>query len=171
MLNQNQSALKLAWYINSSLDSCLAFFGANPDIVVLMLSPISRKMKVIHSVTNIDGSLTAPGDQVVGLVGMAAKAVPILISDESIGANLDIDVPLVKEINLVRSEVNFDDIVSKPNERYLGASFALLPPFLIKVVIETTYHSSAALFTEFMIAMVTFDSEKPPQDESTWTES
>ena len=84
-------------------------------------------MKVIHSVTNIGGSLTNPGNQVVGLVGMATKAVPFLISDDSIGANLDIDVPLVKEIKLVRSEVDFDQLDFKPSERYLESSFALLP--------------------------------------------
>ena len=171
VLNQNQSALKLAWSINSSLDSRLALFGANPDIVVMILSPISRKMKVIHSVANIGGSLTAPGNQVVGLVGMATKAVSILISDESIGTNLDIDVPLVKEINLVRSEIDFDDLVSKPSEKYHRASFALLLPFLIKVVIETIDHSPVGLFAEFMIVMVTLDREKSSQDEFAWTES
>ena len=123
-------------------------------------------MKVIHSVTNIGGSLTNPGNQVVGLVGMAIKAVPILISDDSIGVNLDILVPLVEEIKLVRSEADFASLDSKPSERYLGSSFALLPPFLLKVVIETKDQSPAVLFTEFMIAMVTFDREKPPQDES-----
>ena len=108
MLDQNQSALKLAWSTDSSLDSRLALFGANYDIVVMMLSPIWKKMKLIPNVTNIGGSLTNPGNQVVGLAGMAAKAVPILISDESIGAKIDIDVPLVEEIKLVRSEVDFD---------------------------------------------------------------
>ena len=176
MLNQNKSALKLVWSIDSSLDSRFALCGANPDIVVLMLSPISEKMKVIHSVTNIGGSLTNPGNQVVGLVGMATKATPILISDDSIGANLDIDVPLVEDIKLVRSEVDFDQLDFdqldfKLSERYLGASFALLPSFHLKVVIETKYHSPASLFTVFMIAMVTFDREKPSQDESTWSES
>ena len=39
------------------------------------------------------------------------------------------------------------------------------------MVIETKDHSPAALFTECMIAMVTFDREKPSQDESTWSES
>ena len=107
----------------------------------------------------------------VRLVGMATKAVSFLISDESIGTNLDIDVSLVKEINLVRSEIDFDDLVSKPSEKYHRSSFALLLPFLIKVVIETINHSPVGLFAEFMIVMVTFDREKSSQDEFTWTES
>ena len=168
-MNQNQSALKLAWYISSSLDSRLVLFGASSNIAVLMLSPISKKMKVIHSVTKIGGSLTAPGNQVVGLVGIADKDAPILISDNSISANLEIDVPLVEEIKLVRSEVDFDQLDSKPSEKYLGTSFALLTPFLLKMVIETKYYSPTLLFIEFMIAMVTFDREKLSQDESVWT--
>ena len=131
VLNQNQSSLKLAWSTDSSFDSCLELFGANPDIVVLMLSPISKKIKVINSVTNIGGSITNPGNQVVGLVERAAKAVPILLSNDSIGATIDIDVPLVEEIKLVRSEVNFDQLDFKPSERYLGVSFALLPSFFL----------------------------------------
>ena len=39
------------------------------------------------------------------------------------------------------------------------------------MVIETKDHSPASLFTEFMIAMVTFDREKSSQDESVWSES
>ena len=128
-------------------------------------------MKVINSVTNIGGSLTNPVNQVMELAGIAAKAVPILISDNSIVTNLDIDVPLVEEIKLVRSKVDFDQLDFKPSERYLGTSFALLPPFLLKVVIETKDHSPASLFTEFMIAMVTFDREKPSQDDFAWSES
>ena len=131
VLDQNQSTLKLVWSTDSSLNSRLALFGANPDIVVLMLSPISKKIKVINSVTNIGGSITNPGNQVVGLVERAAKAVPILLSNDLIGATIDIDVPLVEEIKLVRSEVNFDQLDFKPSEIYLGVSFALLPSFLL----------------------------------------
>ena len=39
------------------------------------------------------------------------------------------------------------------------------------MVIETKGRPPAALFTECMIAMVTFDRENPSQDESAWTES
>jgi len=42
---------------------------------------------------------------------------------------------------------------------------------MVKVVIDTKHHSPASLFTEFMIAMVTFDREKPSQDESAWSET
>ena len=171
MLDQNQSALKLAWFTDSSLDYRLALFGANYDIVVMMLSPIWKKMKLIPNVTNIGGSLTNPGNQMVGLAGMAAKAVPILISEDSIGANLDIFVPLVEEIKLIRSEADFVSLDSKPSETYFGESFSLLPPFLLKVMTETKDHSPAVLFTEFMIAMVTFDRENPSEYESAWTAS
>ena len=171
VLDQNQSALKSAWSTDSTLDSRLALFGANSDIVIMILSPIGKKMKMIHSVKNIGGSLTNPGNQVVELVGMAAKAVPILFSEDSIGANVDILVPLVEEIKLVRSEADFASLNSKPSEKYLGASFALLPPFLLKVMIETKDHTPAVLFTKFMIVMVTFDRENPSGDESAWTAS
>ena len=47
-----------------------------------------------------------------------------------------------------------------------------LSPFsLPKVVIEKKDHSPASLFTKFMISMVTFDREKPSQDESAWSKS
>ena len=105
VLNQNQSALKLAWSTDSSLDSCLALFGANPDLVMMMLSPVSKKMKIIHSIKNLGGSLTEPDNQLVGLVRMTAKAFPILISSDTIGANLDIEVPLVSDIKTIQNEV------------------------------------------------------------------
>ena len=120
--------------------------------------------------TNIGGSPISLGNEVVGLVEMADKAVSILIFDESNSANLDMDVLLVKYIKLVWSEVVFDDLVSKPSEKYLGGSSTRLPPFVIKVVIEAIDHSPAARLTELMITMVTFDRENPSQDESVWTE-
>ena len=39
------------------------------------------------------------------------------------------------------------------------------------MVIETKGRPPAALFTECMIAMVTFDREKPSQDDFAWSES
>ena len=57
VLDRNQSALKSTWSTDSTLDYRLALFGANSDIVIMMLSPIGNKMKMIHSVTNIGGSL------------------------------------------------------------------------------------------------------------------
>lgn len=86
-------------------------------------------MKLFHSVTNIGGSLTVPGNQVVELVGIAEKAVPILFSNESIGANLNINVSFVEDIQLVRNEADFDSLELKPSEKHFGASFVLLSPF------------------------------------------
>ena len=57
-------------------------------------------MKLIHSVTNKGSSLTMVGNQVVGLVAMNATVVFILISDQTIGANLDISEPIYKDIQM-----------------------------------------------------------------------
>ena len=116
-------------------------------------------------------SLTVPGKQVVGLVGMSAKTIPILISYKSIGANLNIDTPFVKCVNLGRCETDFEGLDFKTKEKYIGTSFALLPTILAKLVTESAYYSLAALFTEFMVAMVIFDREKLSVDKSFWIES
>ena len=171
VLNQNLSTLKSSQYIASNLDSCQAIFGANPDIVITILSSISKKMKLFHSVTNIGGSLTVPGNQMVELVGIAEKAVHILFSNESIGTNLNITGSFVKYIQLVRNEADFDSLELKPSEKHFGASFVLLSPFQTKVAIEIADNSLAILFTEFIVAVVIFDRENPSQDESVWTES
>ena len=130
-LNENLSALKSSWSTYSSLGPRLALFGANPDLVVMMFSPVSKKMKIIHSIKNLGGSLTEPDNQLVGLVGMTAKAFPILISSDTIGANLDIEVPLVADIKAVQSDANFSGLELKTKEKYSGAPFALLPPFFV----------------------------------------
>ena len=59
-LNENLSVLKSAWSTYSSLGPRLALFGANPDLVVMILSPVSKKMKINHSIKNLGGSLTEP---------------------------------------------------------------------------------------------------------------
>lgn len=133
------------------------FFGANLDIVIMILFPISKKMKLIHSVINIGGSLTIPGNLVVRLIGMATTAVLIFISDQSIDANLNIDVHFVKDIQLVRSEADFDGLKFKPIKKYLDASFVLLPRFLTKVAIEIDDHSLLTLSTDTIVAMVDFE--------------
>ena len=71
-LNENLYILKSAWSTYSTLDSRLAFFGANPNLVVMMLSLVSKKMKIIHSIKNLGGSLTVPDNRLVQLVGMTA---------------------------------------------------------------------------------------------------
>ena len=145
-LNENLSVLKSAWSTYSSLDSRLTLFGANPDLVVIMLSPVSKKMKIIHSIKTLGGSLTAPDNQLVGLVGMTAKAFPILISSDTIGANLDIEVPLVADIKAIQNDADFSGLEFKTKEKYSGAPFALLPPFFAKVVMETNNNCPKFLF-------------------------
>ena len=105
-----------------------------------MLSPVSKKMKIIHSINNLGGFLTTPDNRLVGLVGMTAKSFPILISSDTIGANLDIEVPLVLDIKATQNEVDFSGLEFKTKEKYSGAPFALLSPFLAKVVMETKTH-------------------------------
>ena len=92
-----------------------------------MLSPVSKKMKIIHSINNLGGSLTTPDNRLVGLVGMTAKSFPILISSDTIGANLDIEVPLVSDIKATQNEVDFSGLEFKTKGKYSGAPFALLP--------------------------------------------
>ena len=70
-----------------------------------MLSPVSKKMKIIHSIKNLGGSLPVSDNQLVGVVGMTSKSFPILISSNTIGVNLDIEVPLVSDIKTIQNEV------------------------------------------------------------------
>ena len=74
---------------------------ANLDLVTTILSPISQKTKNIHSIKNLDGFLTVPNNQFVGLVEMTFKSFPILIPTNIIGTNLDMEVPLVSDIKTV----------------------------------------------------------------------
>ena len=167
-LNENLAALTSSWSVYSSLGPRLALFGANPDLVVMMLSPVSKKMKIIHSIKNLGGSLTEPDNQLVGLVGMTAKAFPILISSNTTGANLDIEVHLVVDIKAIQNDADFSGLVFKTKENYSGSSFALLPPFLAKVVMETKNHCPKFLFQEFMAAMFAFDLHSPLGNERAW---
>ena len=140
------SALKLSWSTYSSIGPRFANFGANPDLVVMMLSPVSKKMKFIHSIKNLGGSLTEPDNQLVALVGMTAKAFPILISSDKIGANFDIEVPLVAGIKAIQNDADFYGLEFKTKEKYFGAPFVLLSPYLAKVVMETKNHCPKFLF-------------------------
>ena len=167
-LNENLSVLKSAWSTPSSLDSRLVLFGANPDLVVMIVSPVSKKMKIIHSINNLGGSLTAPDNRLVGLVGMTAKVFPILISSNVIGTNLDIEVPLVSDIKTIQNEVDFSGLEFKSKGKYPGALFVLLPPFLAKVVIETTNHCPKFLFQEFIATIFSFEFQSPLGNELAW---
>ena len=141
---------------------------SHPALVVMMLSPVSKKMKIIHSIKHLGGSSTEPDNQLVGLVGMTAKAFPILISSNTTGANLDIEVHLVVDIKAIQNDADFSGLVFKTKENYSGSSFALLPPFLAKVIMETKNHCPEFLFQEFMAAMFAFDLHSPLGNERAW---
>ena len=78
--------------------------------MIMMISPISKQMKLIHNIPIIGSSLTVPGYRVTGVVEMSAQIIPILISDKLIGANMNIDVPFVKDVKLVRYETDFEGL-------------------------------------------------------------
>ena len=101
-------------------------------------------------------------------MGLTAKVFPILISSDTIGANLDIEVPLVSDIKAVQNEVDFSGLEFKTKEKYAGTHFALLSPFLAKVVMETKNHCPKFLFQEFMAAMFAFNLQSPLGNERAW---
>ena len=117
------------------------------------------------------GSLPVSDNQLVGVVGMTSKSFPILISSNTIGVNLDIEVPLVSDIKTIQNEVEFSGIQFKTKGKDPGAPFALLHPFLTRVTIETSNNCPKFLFHEFMTAMFTFDLENPMANKDSWVES
>ena len=100
-LNEIFCFLKSALFTYSNLYSHLALFCANLDLVTMILSPILQKTKNIHIIKNLDGFITVPNNQFVGLVKMTFKSFPILIPTNIIGTNLDMEVPLVSDIKNV----------------------------------------------------------------------
>ena len=126
----------------------------------------SKKMRFIHSVTDLAGGILFPASKVTVLDGFKDQAFPVIISNSSISKTSDIEVPKLEELIGLDTvaDIKLSATQEYPNEdeRELLSThpFSILPPFLWQTAMEIKDKESPAnVFQVFNRRIVEYSKE------------
>ena len=138
-INKNIEALATATLLtdNSTPDATISSLTEDPDSVIMIITPITSKIKLLHSISNLGGTRLRPRDKIVALDGFDYSAVPVLLHTDDLSLELTIQTPSYNRMKEMSSE---DDIMNPTTRNgrtvFRHSSFVILPPFLFNPLIS-----------------------------------
>ena len=141
-------------------------FMEDQDAVLIAVSQLKDKMRILHSPHNFGGTRSRPSDKCVFLEGRGPQALPLLASMESLKETVKVDVPTLATLRTISNKA--DLLSATPQGRTAQsldtAILMVLPPFVAKVFLEIQDLSPASLFVELLSAVSSFDNDHAEDD-------
>ena len=108
------------------------------DIVVLTVAPVTGKMKILHSPTNLGGTRVRPENKIVALDGLDSTAIPVLLDTTCISSTVEIRTPSFTRLRTWTTvdEVKASNTPTTGQKNFRHASFLILPPFITNHIVE-----------------------------------
>ena len=137
------------------------------DTIFLGMSPVTRKIKLFHSVTNLGGTGVRKDNKIVALEGFGPTATPVLLNEAGILAPLEVKVPTYSQLKAIsRPEQVPGCSPTASGWTYLkNAQLIILPPFIANAFVEITERDPSKMIIETNSLINFFDS-KPDSVES-----
>ena len=118
------------------------------DMIVMIVAPITNKIKLLHSLKNLGGTRLRPQDKIVGLDGFDGQATPVLIDTSSATTSVQLRVPAFTRIKALRSIDDINDL-SAPSTGQINfrhTPFVFIPPFLATIITNSEERNPADMF-------------------------
>ena len=108
------------------------------DVTILTVAPVTRKIKVLHSPTNLGGTRIKPEDKIVALDGFETNSTPVILDNDCVTSKVELRTPAYSKM------VNWDsidDIKSSLSPtsgqiNFKHMSFVILPPFMTDHILD-----------------------------------
>ena len=131
----------------------------DPDCFIMCIGQVTGEIKFLHSLTNLGGTRSRPGNILVALEGKGPSATPVFISEESLKKSFEVEVPTATSLKSLSDPAQVS--TAKPADanarKFNNANYVILPPFLSKVYSELDETKPAQLLIETNSAISTFD--------------
>ena len=102
------------------------------DTIFLGISPVTKKIKLFHSVTNLGGTRVRKENKIVALEGFGPTATPVLLDEGGILSPLEVKVPTYSHLKAIsRPEQVHGCSPTASGRTFLkNAPLIILPPFM-----------------------------------------
>ena len=172
-MNKSLQSLATATSIDdtSTQSSTIQTLIEDPDIVFMIVSPVTRQIKFLHSPYQLGGTRLRPTTTLVALDGFERNAQPIIIDATSLTTAFTIRTPNHSSIKNLLSPEAVNTSSAPPNGRtsFTHAPFIILPPFIANAVIAQELRSPTDIFLKCINLITHFDTDHEDDDEFTET--
>ena len=160
-LNKNILELSQATLLNDDCtpESMITSLTEDVDSVIMIIAPITLKVKLLHSTSNLGGTRLRPTNKIVALDGFDCSAIPVIIHTADLTQELSIQTPSytrMKEMSTTEEVMNPSTRNGRTNFRH--SPFVILPPFLFNPLVQMDSRDPAELLIACNKLISTFDS-------------
>ena len=103
----------------------------DPDNVIICVD-VKGKIQLIHSLSNLGGTIRRPEDKIVGAIGMGHDPVGIIVVKSSLGVSCKHKAPGLERYESCESMDDMKKLVASNNEKFNGSNYFCLPPLHLK---------------------------------------
>jgi hypothetical protein len=142
-----------------SEEDLLAALVEDPETVVMAYVPPTKSILLLHHVTKLGGTRLNRDTHYVGLSGFGHSASPVLLTENSLRANVSVDTPTPTRLMALTTADQLAT-TSAPNNngpRFENRTYMILPPFLANIFIAKTDLRPEQLFIDALSAIHEFD--------------
>ena len=163
MTNRHISRLTSATTITDDTTDTLVIrtLTEDRDAVLMVVAPVTKEIKVLHSCENLGGKRTRPDNKIVALDGFDDKATPVVLSVDSTVTRNEFRTPSNSTFR------TFDTIEAVKNSttptsgsiNFKHCSLIFLPPFLTTLMMREDTRDPHELFMLCKNEMENFDTQ------------
>ena len=158
--DKNLNILANATLVDDSTSSgeILRTLTEDNESIIMIVTPITKKIKFIHNASNLGGTRRRPNNKIVALDGFEDMAMPIIIGTDSITTTIQIRTPTFTTLSALQSTEDLIKSIPANNGRFFKhTTFVFLPPFLFRRWINMDSREPETLFFDCITAINEFD--------------
>lgn len=122
---------------DSTENNIIKSLTEEPDLIIMSVAPVTRAVKILHSLHNLGGIRMRSKHRIVGLDGFTTPALPVLIGTESATSTVELRVLSYNSSRAFLSvaDIGNSTIPTTGTKNFIHTRFVLLPPFIANVFI------------------------------------
>jgi len=159
--NKNVEAFgKCTTKIDNNTDfekTLLSSLSEDPNTVIMAVAPVTGKMKLYHSITNLGGTRCRTENVFVGLEGFGPSATPIKFDMAKLKTVVHMQVPSPTDLLACTDAVSAERMLESDEHTFSHAVLTILPPMLFTPYLELDTRSPSELLTETVSIMTMYD--------------
>ena len=128
-------------------------------MIIVTASPVPKKVKIFHSFKNLGGTRIKPTNKIVALDGLGCSATPTLFITDSLKKEIKFKTPLYTTLKAITESDSVKASAPLNGNKFNHASFIILPPFIAKIVLNSTSRQADDLLVEMNSVISSFDEE------------
>ena len=131
----------------NSTDDLIRNLTEDCDAVMLAVAPVTNKIQVLHSMSNLGGTRSRPDNKLVALDGFGERSNAVLLGITSLQREISEKTPSLTSMqNLdTREDIMSSSVPRNSSTSFKNAAFILIPPFLANGIITQEDRDPATL--------------------------